>query len=62
MDWSEWIGKNVFIKLKTGDVYNCRVLETDKSFLKVLDKFGYIVIISLDQIIKFVEDNKNGKY
>jgi len=64
MQWSEWIDKAVFIKLKSsGDVYNAIVLEiVNENKILILDKFGDKVLIDVDDIMKLKELNGiNGK-
>jgi len=57
MDWKDWRGKKIFVKLLTGDVYTGTCLDTDNSFLEIEDKFGDIVRVAISQIIKIVEEN-----
>jgi len=56
-DWTDWVDKNVFIKLKsTGDVYNAVVLEiVNGNKILILDKFNDKVIIDVDDILKLKE-------
>lgn len=65
---SEWIGKNVFVKLKSsGDVYNAIVLDTiNGNKIIIRDKFGDKVLIDVEDILKLKElaginANGNGK-
>ena len=59
MNWSEWLNKSVFVKLKSsGDVYNAIVLEiVNGNKLLILDKFGDRVLIDVDDILKLKEIN-----
>ena len=54
---SEWIGKSVFIKLKSsGDVYNAIVLDIlNGNKIIIRDKFGDRVLIDIDDILKLKE-------
>ena len=40
MDWKEWIGKRIFVKLINGGVYSGIVLDVDDSFFSIRDKFN----------------------
>lgn len=59
MELSEWIGKNVFMKLKSsGDVYNGTVLDIlNKNKILIRDKFGDKVLIDIEDIMKLKELN-----
>ena len=61
MEWKDWIGKKVFIKLIDGSIFS-ESLITDFSdgFLSLTDKFDNSVTVNVSQIIKIVEDNKNA--
>lgn len=61
MDWKEWIGKIVFVKLKGGGVYSGKVVDVDDSskpliFITLIDKFGKDVTFEHSEIIKIVEE------
>ncbi len=63
MEWKEWIGKHIFVKLKDGSVYNCLVLSVDDPdspviFMNVKDKFDKIVCFPVDEIIKIREEGE----
>lgn len=57
MEWKDWIGKKVFIKLIDGSIFS-ESLVTDFSdgFLSLTDKFNNSVVVSISQIIKIVEE------
>lgn len=59
MEMSEWIGKNVFVKLKSnGDVYNAIVLEiVSGNKILIRDKFGDKVLIDMDNVMILKELN-----
>ena len=56
MEWTEWIGKRIFLKLITGDCYSGKVIDGDNSFLEIIDKYGNKVTVAISQIIKIVEE------
>jgi len=56
VEWKEWIGKKVFVKLLSGDCYTGTCLEIDDSFLKLLDKYNNEVTVNISQINKIVEE------
>lgn len=61
--WQDWIGKKVFIKLISDDVYNATVIEVDvdEKFMRILDKYNETVIVSISQILKIVDETE-GNY
>lgn len=58
MEWGDWKGKKVFIKLSGGDVYNGECIDADNSFLKIIDKYGDKVVVAISNIIKIVEEDR----
>lgn len=61
MDWKFWIGKKVFVQLKSGAVYSGKVTDVDDSspqmiFFSMIDKFGMKVTFVQSEIIKIVEE------
>lgn len=63
MDWKEWNGKRVFLKLRDGAVYSGNVVDVDDSdrliiFLTLIDKFGEKVTIVTSEIVKLKEENE----
>lgn len=57
MDWQEWIGKNVFIKLRDGTVFSySKVLTYEEPFLSITDKFGLPVVINVINIMRIKEE------
>ena len=61
MEWAEWTGKRIFVKLITGAVYSGIVLDVDERYFSIRDKFGEKVIFLISQIEKIKEEGKNGK-
>jgi len=62
MEWKEWKGKRIFVKLKSGGVYTGNVIDVDESskpliFISIVDKFGKRVSIVHSEIIKIVEED-----
>lgn len=57
MDWKEWIGKKVFIKLDDGQIFSySKVLAYEEPFLSITDKFGYPAIVNISTILKIKEE------
>lgn len=61
MEWKEWNGKEVFIKLRDSGVYSGKIIDVDDSgkliiFITIIDKFGKKVAISTSEIIKIREE------
>jgi small nuclear ribonucleoprotein (snRNP)-like protein len=56
MDWKLWIGKNVFIKLSSGEVYNGEIVDSDTTFIEIVTKFDERIVISCSNIIKVVDE------
>jgi len=59
MDWNEWIGKKIFVKLSDGAVYSGVVLDFEDPFFTIRDKFGEKVIFNISKIEKIKEEG-NG--
>ncbi len=64
MDWKEWIGKTIFVQLKSGSVYSGKVIDVDGSndlfFFTIIDKFGERVTFVHSEIIKIKEENNHA--
>jgi len=63
MEWKDWEGKNVFVKLNSGGVYSGKIVDVDKKgepiiFISMIDKFGNKVSFVTSEIIKIVEEEK----
>ena len=63
MDWKDWMGKRIFVKLKSGGVYSGIVRDIDDSahpiiFITITDKFGETVSFVQTEIIKIKEERK----
>lgn len=61
MEWKEWIGKTIFVKLKSGGVYSGEVIDVDESaspiiFLTIRDKFNEKVSFVQSEILKIKEE------
>lgn len=65
MEWKDWIGKNVFVQLKSGGVYTGKILDVDDTssnvliWIIMLDKFGKKIQFVHSEIIKIVEEERN---
>ena len=62
MEWKDWVGKKVFIKLIDGSIFS-ESLITDfaDGFLSLTDKFGTSVQVNISQISKIVEEDSSIK-
>jgi hypothetical protein len=59
MEWNEWIGKKVFIKLMDGSIFSkSEVLTYEQPFISITDKYGLPVVINVNQIIKISEERE----
>ena len=61
MEWIEWKGKRIFVKLKSGDVYSGIVIDVendgnDDFYLSMIDKYNAKVIFLTSEIIKIREE------
>lgn len=57
MEWKEWIGKIIFVKLSDGQVFsNSEVLTFEEPFMSVKDKFGLPAVFNVNEIIKIKEE------
>lgn len=62
MEWKEWIGKLVFIKLNDNQIFSySRVLAYEEPFLSIKDKYGYPAIVNINSILKIKEEITNEK-
>ncbi len=60
MDWTEWIGKIVFIKLLDGTIFSySKVLNYEEPFISITDKFELPVSINTSNIARIKEESKN---
>ncbi len=63
MEWKEWIGKHIFVQLKSGGKYTGEVVDVDINsppliFITMIDKFEEKVTFVVSEIIKIVEESK----
>ncbi len=58
MDWKNWIGKRIFVKLVDGAVYSGDALDVDEIFFSIRDKFGEKVYFRIENISKIKEEAK----
>ena len=63
MEWKEWLGKRIFVELKSGGVYSGKVIDVDISnnnsliiFISIKDKFGDLVTFAHSEILKIKEE------
>lgn len=57
MEWKDWIGKKVFIKLKDGSCFSESLVEdVEDNFISLTDKFSEKVMVNVSEIVKIVED------
>ncbi|MEX0597874.1 MAG: hypothetical protein WD512_15390 [Candidatus Paceibacterota bacterium] len=56
MNWKEWVGKIVFIKLDDGQIFSfSKILLYESPFLSLKDKYGLPAIIKTSTIVKIKE-------
>jgi len=61
MEWKEWIGKIVFIKLIDGTIFTySKVLTYEEPFLAITDRDNLPVVIQVSDIQRIKEEVKNG--
>lgn len=57
MEWIEWIGKIVFIKLDDGQIFSySKVLTYEEPFLSITDKYGLPAVVNVKTILKIKEE------
>jgi len=57
MEWKDWIGLKVFIKLFDGTIFTfSTIVSFDKPFLTIMDKYGKQVSINVDNISRMREE------
>jgi len=57
MEWNEWVGKIVFIKLNDDQIFSySHVLTYEKPFMSITDKYGLPAVINVNAIIKIKEE------
>jgi len=60
MEWAEWIGKKVFIKLNDKQIFSfSEVLAYEEPFLSITDKYNLPAIINVNTIIKIKEEKED---
>jgi len=60
IDWKDLIGKNIFVKLKSGFQYSgdiSEVIDTGDNLLWIhmIDKFGKLVVFLPKEVVELVE-------
>lgn len=62
MEWKEWIGKIVFIKLIDNTIYSySKILAIEEPFISIKDKYGLPVVINISEIQRIKEEDTNVK-
>jgi len=61
MDWKDWIGKRIFVKLSNELKYSGTVVDSDGTFLKIIDKFNSPVTFKIEDI-STIQEKKEGGY
>jgi len=61
MEWKEWMGKKIFVKLQGGGIYSGEVIDIDEDlkpliFITIIDKFGERVQFVNSEILKLKEE------
>jgi len=60
MEWSDWIGKRIFLILNSNHNYSGKVIDADEHFISIIDKFGVKINISTSEI-KIIKDESDRK-
>lgn len=61
MEWKEWIGKIVFIKLEDGQIFSySKILAFENPFMSITDRDGLPVVFNVNQIVKIKEEERDG--
>ena len=61
MEWKDWKGKIVFIKLEDGQIFSySEVLVVDNEYMKIRDRDGSLAIFRINEIIKIKEEEKQN--
>lgn len=59
MEWKEWIGKTVFIKLDDGQIFSySKILAYEEPFLSITDKYNASAVVNVKTILKIKEERK----
>lgn len=58
MEWKEWIGKNIFVQLKSGTVYSGVINSVDEVFMYITDKYDFDVVFAISDIVRIKEESK----
>jgi len=63
MEWKDWNGKKIFVRLRTNKVYSGKVIDVSDEkngicFIKIIDKFGDEVLFVNSEIIEFKEEKE----
>ena len=63
MDWTDWTGKRIFVRLSSGKVFSGKVIEVsdDGVFIKIIDKFNSPVIFATSDIVELKLDDGGRK-
>ena len=63
MEWKEWIGKRIFIKLNDGTVFtHSKVLAYEEPYISITDLYGLPVIINVNSIQRIKEEEDGNRY
>lgn len=59
MDWLDWVGKIVFVKLKDGAIFSySKVLTYEDPYLSITDRDGLPVVIHVLSIERIKEEGE----
>ena len=62
IDWEEWVGKIVFVKLQDGQIFSySKVLAYEDPFMSITDMFGLPAVFNVSEIIKIKEEDNEKK-
>ena len=64
MDWTDWIGRNVFLRTRHDKVYTGKVIEVDEIsgkpliWITIIDKFKQRVTFVTSEIVEIKEEEE----
>lgn len=61
MEWKDWIGKIVFVKLEDGQIFSySEVLAYEEPFISIKDRDGLPAVFNVKEIEKIKEEKGDG--
>lgn len=61
MEWRDWIGRIVFVKLEDGTIFSySTILTYEEPFISITDRDGLPVVINTKNISRIKEESGDG--